>query len=58
MVKHILADGREVESIDGKVIPTTGPTEAVYRIALEHAKKNKAEGSSKSVKDIQSIQKI
>lgn len=39
MVKHILSDGREVESIAGKVIPTKGPTEAVYRIVLDFAKR-------------------
>lgn len=38
MVKHFLADGREVRSIAGKVIPTKGPTEAVYRIVLEHSR--------------------
>lgn len=32
MIKHILADGREVESIEGMVIPRTGTTAAVYRI--------------------------
>lgn len=51
MVKHFLADGREVRSIAGKVIPTKGPTEAVYRIVLEHAQKKskKAEGSKNNV---------
>lgn len=39
MVKHFLSDGREVKSIAGKVIPATGPTETVYRIVLEHARK-------------------
>lgn len=35
MVRHILADGREVESIEGMVIPNSGPSAAVYRIAAE-----------------------
>ena len=38
MIRHILADGREVESIEGMVIPTTGPTAAVYRIVSDYAK--------------------
>ena len=49
MVKHILADGREVKSIAGKVIPTRGYTEAVYRIVLEHAKKKTAEAGKSNV---------
>lgn len=32
MVRHILADGREVSSIEGFVIPKTGRTEVVYKI--------------------------
>ena len=39
MIIHILSDGREVESIEGYVIPTTGPTEAVYKILADHARK-------------------
>lgn len=35
MIRHILSDGREVESIEGFVIPTTGPTAAVYNIITE-----------------------
>lgn len=35
MVRHFLADGREVESVEGLVIPPTGPTAVVYRIAAE-----------------------
>ena len=35
MVKHILADGREVDSIEGFVIPTTGQVAAVYHIVAE-----------------------
>lgn len=38
MIRHILADGREVESVEGFVIPRTGPTEAVYRIAADFAR--------------------
>lgn len=35
MIRHFLADGREVASIEGYVIPPTGPTAAVYRIAAD-----------------------
>ena len=38
MVRHVLADGREVDSIEGFVIPSTGPTGGVYRIAAEFIK--------------------
>ena len=38
MVRHFLADGREVKSVEGLVIPTTGPTAAAYRIAAEFIK--------------------
>ena len=40
MVRHILADGREVDSIEGFVVPASGPTEAVYRIAADFYKKH------------------
>lgn len=32
MVKHVLADGRRIDSVDGFVIPSIGRSEAVYRI--------------------------
>lgn len=48
MVKHILADGREVESIKGFVVPATGATEPVYRILLEFEKKKRRENSRKA----------
>lgn len=32
MVKHVLADGRRIESVDGYVIPSIGRSEVVYRI--------------------------
>lgn len=35
MIKHILADGTELKSIEGRVIPPTGKTEAVYRLIAE-----------------------
>lgn len=34
-VKHVLADGRELEDIEGFVIPMTGQAAAVYRIVPE-----------------------
>jgi len=48
MVKHILADGREVESIKGFVVPATGATEPVYRILLEFEKKKRRKNGLKS----------
>ncbi len=35
MVTHILADGTELKSIEGRVIPPTGKTEAVYKLIAE-----------------------
>lgn len=42
-VKHVMSDGRHLDSIDGYVIPCTGPTAAVYRVIAEMMKKEKAE---------------
>lgn len=39
MVKHILADGRVLDSIEGFVVPTTGATEVVYRLVVDISKK-------------------
>lgn len=48
MVTHILADGTELKSIEGRVIPPTGKTEAVYRLIAELLvnRKPKAEAGS------------
>lgn len=35
MIKHILADGTELKSIEGRRIPPTGKTEVVYRLMAE-----------------------
>lgn len=35
MIKHVLADGTELKSIEGRTIPPTGKTEAVYRLIAE-----------------------
>ena len=35
MIKHILADGTQLKSIEGRIIPPTGKTEAVYRLIAE-----------------------
>ena len=43
MVRHILADGREVDSIEGMVVPTTGPTAVVYRIVADFYNKRPVE---------------
>lgn len=47
MIRHILSDGREVESVEGLVIPTTGPTAAVYKIITDYVNK-RAETSPKN----------
>lgn len=38
MVRHFLADGREVDSIEGYVIPHTGETAVIYRIIADFIK--------------------
>lgn len=35
MIKHILADGTELKSIEGRIIPPTGKTEAVYKLIAD-----------------------
>ena len=35
MIKHILAEGTELKSIEGRTVPPTGKTEAVYRLVAE-----------------------
>jgi len=35
MIKHILADGTELKSIEGRIIPPTGNMAAVYRLVAE-----------------------
>lgn len=35
MIKHILADGTELKSIEGRTIPPTGKTEAVYKLIAD-----------------------
>lgn len=35
MIKHISADGTELKSIEGRIIPPTGNTAAVYRLVAE-----------------------
>ena len=35
MIKHVLADGRVLDSIDGFKIPYTPATEAAYRLLAE-----------------------
>lgn len=42
MIKHVLADGTVLESVEGRVIPPTGKTEAVYRLLAESLAKGKA----------------
>lgn len=38
MIRHILADGREVKSVEGLVVPHTGKAATVYHIVAEFAK--------------------
>ena len=35
-VRHILADGTVLDSIEGYVVPPTGDTESVYRFLTEY----------------------
>ncbi len=35
MIKHVLADGTQLKSIEGRIIPPTGKTEVVYRLIAE-----------------------
>lgn len=35
MVRHILADGTVLSSIEGHVVPPTGKTEVVYQMLAE-----------------------
>lgn len=36
MIRHIMADGTERESVAGLVIPYDGKTETVYKVILEN----------------------
>lgn len=47
MVKHILADGTELKSIEGRVIPPTGNTESVYRLIAEFLTASKTKAAEK-----------
>lgn len=38
MIRHVLANGKEVKSIEGMVVPANGATASVYQIAAEFAK--------------------
>ena len=46
MIRHILSDGRVVESVEGLVIPPIGPTATVYRIAAEFLEKQQKRACS------------
>ncbi len=39
MIKHVLADGRVLDSIDGFQIPYTPATEAAYRLLAEFCRR-------------------
>ena len=41
MVKHIMADGRVLESIEGVVIPETAATRRAYELLAAIAKKER-----------------
>lgn len=51
MIIHVLADGREVDSIEGMVVPTTGSTAAVYRIVSEFSKNHPSTKQKKEEKN-------
>ncbi len=40
MIRHILANDKEVKSIEGMVIPAVGATASVYQIAAEFVRKH------------------
>ena len=42
MIKHVLADGTQLKSIEGRIIPPTGKTAAVYRLIAEPAAKQRS----------------
>lgn len=46
MVRHFLTDGREIDSVEGKVIPPTGETAAFYHIVagIVNARRSNLEG--------------
>lgn len=46
MIRHVLANGKEVKSIEGMVVPAKGATASVYQIAAEFAR-NKIEAVHK-----------
>lgn len=50
MIKHILADGTELKSIEGRTIPPTGKTEAVYRLIAEFLISSKASRAAEEPK--------
>lgn len=47
MIKHILADGTELKSIEGRTIPPTGKTEAVYRLIADFLTSQKLSTAAK-----------
>ena len=48
MIKHILADGTELKSIEGRTIPPTGKTEAVYKLIAGFFDKPEAQHGSRT----------
>lgn len=57
MVRHILADGTVLSSIEGHVVPPTGKTEAVYQMLAEIIVKSRLKKSEGDVDQISSRQK-
>lgn len=49
-VRHVLADGAEVDSIEGMVIPITGPAAAAYRIVVDILKGMARDGKDRKAK--------
>ena len=51
MIKHILADGTELKSIEGRTIPPTGKTEAVYRLIAGFLISSRSSLATEKLKD-------
>ena len=48
MIKHVLADGTQLKSIEGRIIPPTGKTEAVYKLIADFLASQKPSTEAKT----------
>lgn len=46
-IKHILADGRQLDTLEGYTLPYNGTTEAAYRLLAEFLKGGAGIGTGK-----------